>query len=56
MLVICDISHRHPGGNDAKSRIERGELTQKRLEGGLTYPSFLWTRRILERLEAVQNQ
>ncbi len=39
--------------NYAKPRIESSELAQERLEGGLTYPSFLWTGRILERLQAV---
>jgi hypothetical protein len=33
-----------------------GNLAQKRMEGRLTYASFLWTRRILERLQAIQNQ
>ena len=55
-LVICDISDRKPGGNYAKPLIEGSELPQKRLNGRLTKPSFLCTRRILERLQAVQNQ
>src|SRR5271166_5883527 len=55
-LVICDISDRRPRGNHAKPRIEGGEFAQKRLKGRLTYPSFLWTRRILERLQAIQNK
>jgi hypothetical protein len=55
-LVICDISDRRPRGNHAKPRIEGSEFAQKRLEGRLTYASFLWARRILERLQAIQNQ
>ena len=54
--MIRNISDRQPGGNHAKPRIESGELAQKRLEGRLTEPSFLQTRRILERLQAIQNQ
>jgi hypothetical protein len=55
-LAVSNISDRQPRGDDAKPRIESSELAQKRLEGRLTQPSFLWTRRILERLQAVQNQ
>jgi hypothetical protein len=55
-FVIHNISDRHPCGNHAKPLIEGVELAQKRLEGRLAYPSLLWTRRILERLQAVQNQ
>src|SRR5215468_11166771 len=55
-LIICNIGDRRPRGNHAKPRIEGGEFAQKRLEGRLTQPSFLWTRRILERLQAVQNE
>ena len=55
-LVICNISDRRPRGNYAKPRIEGSEFAQKRLEGRLTYASFLWSRRILERLQAIQNQ
>ena len=54
--MICYISNRQPRGNYAKPRIESSKLLQKRLKGRLTEPSFLWTRRILERLQAVQNQ
>ena len=54
--MICNISDRRARGNHAKPRIEGGEFAQKRLEGRLTYASFLWTRRILERLQAIQNQ
>jgi len=54
--VICNISNRRPRGNYAKPRIESSKFAQKRLEGRLTYTSFLWARRILERLQAIQNQ
>jgi hypothetical protein len=54
--VICDISDRRPRGNHAKPHIEGSEFAQERLEGRLTQPSFLWARRILERLQAVQNK
>jgi hypothetical protein len=54
--VICNICNRKAGGNHAKPRIKGSELAQKRLEGRLTQPPFLWARRILERLQAVQNQ
>src|ERR1700751_318612 len=56
VLVICNISDRRPRGNHTKPLIESRKLAQKRLEGRLTQPSFLWTRRILERLQAIQNQ
>src|SRR5215831_1399462 len=43
-------------GNHAKPRIESSKLAQERLERRLAQPSFLRTRRILERLQAVQNK
>src|SRR6266446_7415366 len=55
-LVICNISNRRPRGNHAKPRIEGSEFAQKRLEGRLAQPSFLRTWRVLERLQAIQNQ
>src|ERR1700738_2295098 len=54
-LVICNISDRRPRGNHAKPGIEGSEFAQKRLKGRLTYAPFLWTRRVLERLQAIQN-
>ena len=54
--MIRNISDRRPRGNHTKPRIESSEFAQKRLEGRLTQPSFLWPRRILERLQAIQNQ
>src|SRR4029450_8586409 len=54
--VIGNVSNRQPRGNHAKARIEGRELVQKRLQGRITEPTLLWTRRILERLEAIQNQ
>src|SRR5215472_2753638 len=44
--VIRQISDRQARGNYAKPRIEGSEFAQKRLEGRLTQPSFLWTRRM----------
>ena len=55
-LVICNVRDRQPRGNYAKPRIEGSKLAQKRLQGRIAQPSFLWTRRILERLQAIQNQ
>src|SRR5215471_14347187 len=55
-LVVRQIGDRQARGNYAKARIECSEFAQERLEGRLTQPSFLWTRRILERLHAVQNK
>src|SRR5215469_9850654 len=55
-LVICNIRNRRPRGNHAKPQIEGSEFTQERLEGRLSQPSFLWTRRILERLQPIQNK
>src|SRR6516162_1505992 len=55
-LMICKITDRQPRCNHAEPLVEGGELAQKRLERRLTYPSFLRTRRILERLQAVENQ
>jgi len=54
--VICNINDRRPRGSHAKPPIEGSEFAQKRLEGRLAQPSFLWTRRILERLQAIRNQ
>src|SRR5580704_14548742 len=54
-LVIRDISNRRPRGNRAKPLVEGSELTQERLERWLTQPSFLRTRRILKRFQAIQN-
>jgi hypothetical protein len=56
LLMICNISDRRPRCNQAKPLIEGSKLAQKRLKGRLTQPSFLWTRRILERLQTVQDQ
>src|SRR5215469_14166449 len=55
-LVIGKISDRRSCGNHAKPRVEGSELAQKCLEGRLTQPSFLWTGRILERLQTIQQQ
>src|SRR6516164_3090077 len=54
--VICNVSNPQACGSHAKPCIEGSEFAQKRLKGRLTQPSFLWTRWILERLQAVQNQ
>ena len=37
-------------------RVKGSEFAQKRLQRRLTQPSLLWTRRILEQLQAIQNQ
>src|SRR6516162_3655873 len=55
-LMICNISNWCPRGNHAKPLIEGCKLAQKRLERRLPYPSFLWTGRILEGLQAIQDQ
>src|ERR1700722_11849989 len=55
-LVICQIRHWQARGNYAQSRIKGSEFAQQRLEGRLTYPSFLGARWILQRLQAVENQ
>ena len=54
--MIRDISDRRSRGNHAKPGIEGSKLAQERLEGGFPQPSFLWTRRILKRLQSIQNQ
>jgi hypothetical protein len=54
--VIYNISDRRARGDHGKPRIESSELAQKRLEGRFTYSAFLWARRILERLQPVQNR
>ena len=51
-----NISYRRPRGDYAKPLIEGGELAQKRLQGSLTQASLLWTGRILEWLQAVQDK
>ena len=55
-LVIRYISDRQPCGNHAKPRIESCKLLQERLEGRIAEPPLLCARRILERLQAVQNK
>src|SRR5262245_61025610 len=55
-FVMCNISDWHPRRNHTKAAIESSKLAQKRLKSSIAYPSFLWTRRILERLQAIQNQ
>src|SRR5215831_18515127 len=55
-FMICDISNGETRGNHTKARIKGGEFAQERLEGRLTHPSLLRTRRILERLQAIQNK
>src|ERR1700740_2083970 len=55
-FMICDISNGETRGNHTKARIEGGEFAQERLERRLTHPSLLRTRRILERLQGIQNQ
>jgi hypothetical protein len=54
--VIYNISDWRPCGDYAKPPIEGSKLAQQCLEGRLTQPSLLWTRRILERLKTIQNQ
>ncbi len=51
--MIGKIRNRQSRGDDAKAPVEGREFAQKRLEGRFTQASFLWTRRILERLQAV---
>jgi hypothetical protein len=55
-LVIRNISDWHPCGDHAKPCIEGSEFAQESLEGKRSDPSFLWTRRVLERLQTIQNQ
>src|ERR1700739_208699 len=55
-FMIGKITDRQPRCDHAEPLIEGGELAQKRLERRLTYPSFLGTGRILERLQAIENQ
>ena len=53
--MIRNISDQKSRGNYAKPLIEGSKFAQKRLERRLTQPSFLWTRRILERLQPIQK-
>src|ERR1700739_1118984 len=55
-FMICDISNGETGGNHTKDRIKCREFPKERLQERLTHPSLLRTRRILERLQAIQNQ
>src|SRR5260370_11915783 len=55
-FMICNISDGETRGNHAKPRVKSRELAQKRLNRRLAYPSLLWTRRILERLQPVEDQ
>src|ERR1700757_364697 len=54
--MVRNVNDRRPRINHAKPRIESSEFAQKRLEGRLSQPSFLWARRILERFQAIQNE
>ena len=53
---MCKVCNGQPRSNYTKPRIEGGKLAQERLERRITEPPFLWTGRILERLQAIQNQ
>ena len=53
--MISKICDGQPCGNNTKALIERSELAQKRLERRLAYTPFLWAGRILQRLQAIQN-
>src|ERR1700751_3707936 len=55
-FMICNIGNGETRGNHTKARIKGREFAQERLQGRLTPPSLLRTRRILERLQAIQNQ
>ncbi len=54
--MSCNVGDRQPRGNHTKPAIEGSEFAQKRLQRRITEPPFLCTRRILERLQAIQNQ
>src|SRR5271165_6112394 len=54
--MVYNISDSHPCSNYTKARVEGGQLAQKRLDSRFAQPTFLWTRRILERLQAIQNR
>src|SRR5262249_32047065 len=54
--MICNISDGQPRGNYAKPAIEGSKLPQKCLKGRIAYASFLWPGRVLQWLQAVQNQ
>src|SRR6201985_4023091 len=55
-FMIGDISNGETRGNHTKAWIKGGEFAQERLEGRLTHPSLLRTRRVLERLQAQQKE
>jgi hypothetical protein len=55
-LVVGEVGRRQPRGDDSKPLVEGGQFAQERLERRLAQPSLLRTRRILERLQAIQNQ
>src|SRR5215469_8009262 len=56
VFMICNISNGETRGNHTKPLVEGSKLAQERLEGRFSYPSFLRTRRILERLQTIQKQ
>ena len=53
--MIRQIGDWQARGDYAEPLIEGSKFAQKRLERRLTQPSFLWTRRILERLQPIQK-
>src|ERR1700756_1563380 len=55
-FVIGKISNRQACRNYTESFIERRQLPQKSLERRFAYSSFLRTGRVLERLQAIENQ
>src|ERR1700741_3860676 len=55
-FMICDISNGETRGNHTKARIKGREVAEEHRQGRVAHPSLLRTRRILERLETIQNQ
>src|SRR6516162_953757 len=55
-LVICDISDRRPRVITQSPLLKAASSRRSACREGSRKPSFLWSRRILERLQAIQNK
>src|ERR1700749_4611146 len=55
-FMICDTSYGETVGKHPRAQIKGAKFAQERVEESLPPPPLLRTRRILERLQAIQTQ
>jgi hypothetical protein len=53
--MIRNVRNRQSRGNYTKPQVKGSKLTKERLQRRIAESAFLWTRRILERLQAIEN-